>query len=135
MACPVIKVLDATTLSAFLFEIKSMDVLSRCGTTYDLTTSQEVFGEISKSKRVSNGTPFHKVVQAVTLNPDEIKLMNYLENRFPSLHRGDLSSFITALRYSKKGSPCYFVTDDKAMRASIDKIIHDRGFITMAGAG
>jgi predicted nucleic acid-binding protein len=128
------KILDATTLSAFIFEIKGLDLLTKSSKLYDLTTSQQVIEEISVNGKYPRMETIKRLVQIYELNPDAKKLLDHLELRFPALHRGELSSFIiAALEFSVKGIPCYYVTDDKAMRKSIGKILQDGLFINIVG--
>lgn len=134
MACAVVKILDATAISAFLYEIRSVDVIDRCRTVYELVTSREVVEEVMRYQRSTSVSRMSLFGTAESLNSKELALMNYLEVRYPALHRGELSSFIIAIRYAKAEKSYYFITDDKAMRNSIEKILRDEQVIEMAGA-
>jgi len=134
VACSVVKILDATTISAFLYEIRSVDIIDRCRTVYELVTSREVVEEVMRYQRSTNVSRMSSFGTAEALTSEEIALMNYLEVRYPALHRGELSSFIIAIRYAKAEKSHYFITDDKAMRNSIEKILRDEQVIEMAGA-
>ena len=132
MARRVAKILDATTITALLCEIKSVEIIDRCKDVYDLIATEEVLDEIFRSGRlIHSSLDRHFMVES--LDHSEFKLMNYLEVRYPALHRGELSSFITAARYAKKCVPSFFVTDDRAMRNSITKMLDSEEFIKFAG--
>ncbi|MDO9538084.1 MAG: hypothetical protein Q7J68_07180 [Thermoplasmata archaeon] len=85
--------------------------------------SKAIIKEISNYLTITNG-----------LNPKFDEILNWLELRFPYLHKGELSTFLMAvLEYSMKNKKCVYVTDDGRMRKTIPKILENTDFITMCG--
>ena len=60
--------------------------------------------------------------------------LDYLVNRYPYLHEGELSAFLLALiDYELTGNPYFFVTDDSKMREKIYEIISSEEFLKIIG--
>lgn len=130
-----VKIIDNTVISASINEIRTINLIQLCSTQYDISTtshvfteakngfSKEVIEELSNYISVSNG-----------MNQKFEEVLNWLEQRFPYLHRGELSTFLMAiLNYSQANKKYYYVTDDRRMRKTIPKIIHNQHFISMCG--
>jgi len=122
------KILDATVISANIKEIKCIDFIDRCSKEYPIETSIEVFEEINNGfgKTIVN-TQFN-IVNVVDLRKgsEYNNLVSYMEDRYPYLHRGEISSFILGLEnYELKKLKYYYVTDDQRMRKVIKKIEND----------
>lgn len=129
------KVLDATTISVGMGDIRAVDIIERCASTYTLTTTREVRGEIERGfahDRV--GQTFSHIPLSSVRSPEYGTLLAYLQSRFPFLHTGELSSFLLALfNYELEGEPYYYVTDDWAMRKAIRKILNSDRLIEIVG--
>ncbi len=130
-----VKVVDTTVISASIKEIHSIDLLGLTSAVYDISTSGDVLEEVEKG--FDEGTMEHafELTRVVKVGCDEYHpLMSWLETRYPYLHRGELSSFLLAvLEYGQRGVPCYYVTDDGAMRRNVRKILIEDRFIELLG--
>jgi len=130
-----VKILDNTVISVSVNELRSVNLIQLCSTRYDVTTTHHVFNEAKKGfskvviKDISN-----YITISNSQNPRFDEILNWLERRFPYLHRGELSTFLMAvLDYSHKCKKYYYVTDDGRMRKTIPKILHNPDFINMSG--
>ncbi|MDY6932501.1 MAG: hypothetical protein SVJ22_11385 [Halobacteriota archaeon] len=128
-----VKILDNTVISVSINELHSINLIQLCSTIYDITTTHHVFTEAKKGfskaviKEISN-----YIVVSNSQNPRFDEILNWLELRFPYLHRGELSTFLMAvLDYSQTSKRYYYVSDDGRMRRTIPKILHNRTFINM----
>jgi len=121
------KVLDNTVISAGLKEIKTINLIERCIKRYKLVTSKHVFEETLKGFSNPIIKNCYSEIEVHEINEETFNfLLDYLERRFPYLHRGELSSFLVALlKYAENGKPYYYVTDDNKMRNKIPKILND----------
>ncbi|ENN96001.1 hypothetical protein J422_04640 [Methanocaldococcus villosus KIN24-T80] len=117
------KILDNTVISAGLKEIKTIDLIERCLKRYKLATSKHVFEETLKGFSNSTIKNCYSDIKVHETDEETLNfLLDYLEKRFPYLHRGELSSFLVALlKYAEKGKPYYYVTDDNRIRNKIPK--------------
>lgn len=122
-----IKVLDTTAVSAMLFEIGSVDVMSRCCQRYNVLTSPTVINELMRSRKGRKWTSIDSYLS--TEDPthfDPTKLVGELAKRYPELHEGELTAFLIALhRSAVRKEQVIFVTDDGAMRKKADKVAKD----------
>lgn len=98
-----VKILDNTVISVSINELHSINLIQLCSTIYDITTTHHVFTEAKKGfskaviKEISN-----YIVVSNSQNPRFDEILNWLELRFPYLHRGELSTFLMAvLDYSQ----------------------------------
>ena len=130
-----VKILDNTVISVSINELHSINLIRLCSARYDITTTHHVFTEAKKGsskaviKEISN---YMSVSNSQNQRFDEI--LSWLERRFPYLHKGELSTFLMAvLDYSQTNKKYYYVTDDRRMRKTIPKILHNRVFIDMCG--
>lgn len=60
-------------------------------------------------------------------------LLNYLTNRYPYLHSGELSVYLITLLLSIENKACYLITDDMQFRKKIPAIQQDETFIKLFG--
>lgn len=123
------KIFDTTVIISSMKEIKCVNLFEKCLERYSIATSIEVYEE-TKEK-------FHaEKISIFDLNNNKlfISLMEYLSDRYPYLHKGELSSFLVALiEYEMKNKRYYFVTDDNRMRKTISKIFDDDLFVSKIG--
>lgn len=130
------KILDNTTISVFLKDICKIDLLAKCLQRYTIATSIEVYKETKKGFPQSTLNQFYKNVTIHDLNDNRkfIELLTYLKNRYPSLHEGEISSFlISLLLYKEKGERYYYVTNDKEMRKTLHKMKNNKTFLQKIG--
>lgn len=123
-----LKVLDNTAISALLFEIGAVDVLTRCHQRYDTLTSPAIMAELAASKRPEI---WHDHMDKIKVEEptefDPTALAGELVKRYPSLHGGEISAYLVALRRSVvMGVPVFFVTDDMAMRRGAKRMAGDQ---------
>jgi len=129
------KAVDTTVVSACVREVRSIDLLERVTTVYVVCTTREVMDEI---ERGFDPDTVSRILEQVSVPPivhEALEpLLAWLERRYPYLHRGELSSFLLAiLEYGVQGRPCYYVTDDGAMRRKARNILIEETFIEMLG--
>jgi len=122
----VAKIFDNTAISAFINEIPSIKMLVVCSKRYTLTTSIEVYYEaLDGSDQKSIDSCFSDIL-VVDKNPQSSysRLIEELSDRYPYLHKGDISSFLLAyMDYAVHGKPYFFVTDDKTLRKRIPDLL------------
>ncbi len=95
---------------------------------YSLATSTEVYEE---TKEAFNPNDCYKKISIFDMKDNKlfVVLIEYLSNRYPYLHKGELSSFLVALiEYELKNKEYYFVTDDNRMKKIVPKIFDDSIF-------
>lgn len=133
--CMTTKVLDATTISAGMSDIKVVDLIERCASKYSLTTTREVRREIEHGFSPDEVERTFSFIHVSSVrSPESDTLLAYLQSRYPFLHSGELSSFLLALfNYELEGEPYFYVTDDAAMRKSIPKILKSDRLIKTLG--
>jgi predicted nucleic acid-binding protein len=129
------KILDATTISVSLGEIRTIDLIEVASRYYPLYTTVPVKKEIEvKFPREAVEEAFHRI-QLRTFTPQGgPEPLARLQSSFPYLHDGELSTFLLAiLEYELKGDPYYFITDDLRMRKTITRILDSKDFIELVG--
>ncbi len=119
------KVLDATTISVGMGDIKTIDLIQRCSSRYPIVTTREVRHEIERGFAPDAvERAFAHIRLSSVRGPGCDELVGRLKSRFPFLHEGELTSFVLALvNYEREGEPFYYVTDDRAMRRCIERIV------------
>lgn len=119
-----LKVLDTTAISAALFEVKSVDLLSRCCQRYVLLTSPTVMSELAASTRPNVWKGCERLISVERASDyDPTSLAATLAKRYLSLDEGELTAYLVALHRSViTGNQVVFVTDDGEMRRSAKKI-------------
>lgn len=123
------KIIDNTVISASLKEINSINLIAKCLERYSLATSIEVYDE---TKEGFNHLDCYKQISIFDMKDNKlfIVLIEYLSNRYPYLHKGELSSFlVTLIEYELKNKEYYFVTDDNKMKKVASKVFQDDLFI------
>lgn len=122
------KILDNTVIIASLKEIKCIDLIKKCSERYKMCTTIEVMEEC---KEGFENTTFQKYrdlinIQNLTTNKEYAAIAEYLLERYPYLHIGEISSFLLALlKYELNNISYYFVTDDNKMRKVVANIHKD----------
>jgi predicted nucleic acid-binding protein len=122
----VTKIFDNTAISAFINEILSVRMLVVCTKRYTLTTSIEVYFEALVGTDQKTIDSCFSDIQIVDKNPQANYrgLIEELSDRYPYLHKGDISSFLLAyMDYAVHGKPYFFVTDDKTLRKRIPDLL------------
>jgi predicted nucleic acid-binding protein len=122
----VTKIFDNTAISAFINEIPSIEMLKVCSQYYVLTTSIEVYQETLAGCDEKTVNLYYTTIIVVDKNREKTysSLMRILSDRYPYLHKGDISSFLLAyIDYASSGKPYYYVTDDKNLRKKIPEIL------------
>ena len=131
-----VKILDNTVISADLREIISINLLERCSQQYDIVTSQEAYEEAKRGFSDKTLSVLKKLVMVRNLKREKNynELIGYLENRYPYLHKGEISSFLLALlKYELKQKAYFYVTDDNRAKKVIREIDEDSLFIKKLG--
>lgn len=134
------KVLDNSFISACITDIKSHNIIELCGQCYKLLSSPSVYEESKQLKhQLVNGKSigeelieelYGKIeILDMTHDPKYKELLDYLEKRYPYLHRGELSTYLIALIHFIKGENFYFITDDMQFRKKIPILRTDKLFI------
>ena len=130
------KILDNTVISASIKEITCLDFVERCSKFYSIVTSLEVFHETERGFDKVIANKRFRCIRVIDLrdNGQYRSLLNYMKNRYPYLHDGEISSFLLALlEYEKKSKKYYYVTDDQSMKKTITKLKNDNLFYQSFG--
>lgn len=130
------KILDNTVISAFINEITSIKIIDVCAEQYDLVTSNCVYDETSKAIEKDILKEIYKNISVIKKDGEENyeNALEYLKNRYPYLHEGELSVFLIALLdFECHKKPYFFVTDDGKMRRKTQEIISSDDFIKVIG--
>ena len=130
------KILDNTVISAFINEIRSIELIEICHSEYNLVTTDCIQRETSKGFSEEIIDNVYKNIYVFRKRGDENhdQALDYLIDRYPYLHEGELSAFLLALiDYELAGIPYYFITDDRKMREKIYEIIFSDTFLKIIG--
>lgn len=126
------KILDNTVISASLKEIGSINLIAKCLERYEVVTSIEVYEETTDGFENSKIKECYKKIQVFDLSKHHlfVVLIEYLSDRYPYLHKGELTSFLVALiDYELKNKEYFFVTDDNKMKRVVSVIFDDELFL------
>lgn len=117
------KLVDSTFVFAMRNDIKSVELLPRFCSRYELITTDEIRSEAVK-------TPFPEEYIAVKSFPsdDYEKLKETIFRRHPQLHKGEISAIAASILLTEEGFDNYIVTDDNRARKSIDRLESDQMF-------
>ncbi len=124
------KIFDSTVIISSIKEIKDINLIDKCLERYSIVMSTEVYNE-TKEGITEQSKESYKKISALDLKDNElfVSLIKYLSDRYPYLHKGELSSFLLALiEYEMKNKEYYFVTDDNKMKKVSSKIFDDNLF-------
>lgn len=108
-----------------------------CSKFYSLATSSEVKIEL---EAWFNSEEINKMLDKIKIHDVSDKekynsLLSYLQNRYPYLGVGELSTFLVAiLYYELEGKSYYYITDDRKMKNKIPSIVNDELFIKQLDA-
>ena len=130
------KILDNTAISAFINEIRSIEMIKICRKEYILVTTDYVQRETSERFSQETIDINYKNINVFRKTGDKKydQALDYLVNRYPYLHEGELSAFLLALLdYEMTGSPYFFITDDRKMREKISEIVSSEAFLKIIG--
>ena len=131
----VTKIFDNTAISAFINEIPSIEMLKVCSRYYRLTTSIEVYREAFAGNDKETLNSCFTDIAVVDKKHEKIyhSIMTALSDRYPYLHKGDISSLLLAyMDYAIPGKPYYYVTDDKTLRKKIPEILSSDALKSLA---
>lgn len=131
----VTKIFDNTAISAFINEIPSIEMLKVCSRYYTLTTSIEVYREAFAGYDKETLNSGFTDIAVVDKNHEKIyhSIITALSDRYPYLHKGDISSLLLAyIDYAVPGKPYYYVTDDKTLRKKIPEILSSDALKSLA---
>lgn len=138
------KVLDNSFISACITDIKSHNLIDICDGCYQLISSPSVYEESKqlKGQFIDDELIDEKIIEQyygkieisdMSKNPKYNELLDYLQNRYPYLHKGELSTYLIALINSLNGDHYYFITDDMQFRRKIPTIKNDPIFVEKLG--
>ena len=122
---------------ASLEYIKCINIFETCKGNYHVVTSDIVYGEFTKKAKKEDIDLFNKLVTVHDLSgdPKYNELLEYVTNRYPKLHKGELSSFLVmVLEYIVKGKNSYYVTDDQTAKKVFTNIQNDKIFMGLLGS-
>ena len=137
-----VKVLDNSFISACITDINSINLIDLCS-CYKLVSSPDVQNEsrnligkkikgIELSKEKIEGIYRDIKILDISNHQKYDELMKYLINRYPYLHKGELSTYlITILQLTEEDY--FFITDDMQFRKKIPTIKNDKIFANMLG--
>ncbi len=130
------KILDNTVISASIKEITCLNFIERCSQIYHIVTSFEVFHEANIGFDKGTTNKQFRCIRVIDLRHTEQyrSLLDYLKNRYPYLHDGEISSFLLALlEYENKNKEYYYVTDDQSMKKVVTNLKNDNLFYQNSG--
>jgi len=128
------KIFDNTAISAFINEIPSVGMLEVCSKHYALTTSIEVYNEALAASDLETIKSCFSDVLVIDKNREKLysEVIAEFSDRYPYLHKGDISSFLLAyMDYAVVGKPYYYVTDDIRLRKKIPELITSKSLISI----
>lgn len=125
------KILDNTVISASISEIVCIDFIDRCSKIYEIETTYEVCQETKYGYDINTTNQRYRRIRVIDLRSNGVYkiILKYLENRYPYLHKGELSTFLLSLLHFEFTHKNYiFVTDDQKMRKLIPQLKQDTMF-------
>jgi predicted nucleic acid-binding protein len=138
MEMTVTKIIDNTVITAGLSEIESINLFDICSTVYKLATSSEVYAEAVDGFDEQELNLKCKSLLVLDLARDSkyINLKTFLQNRYPYLGLGEISSFLVALlEYEIQNRAYYYVTDDQRMRKVIAALERNEDLLFIKALG
>ncbi len=134
------KVIDNSFISACITDIKSHNIFEMSSECYKLLSSSFVYEESKKLKgQIIDGKVieeqvierYYGKIEILDMTQDQKynELLNYLQNRYPYLHIGELSTYLIALMRFTEGDKFYFITDDMQFRKKLPMLKSDPIFI------
>ena len=125
------KILDNTFISLCISDITSVDLLEILNPFYYLTTSHDVYEETLKGFDVGVVEKAYQKIRLANIDNSKYNdILNWLEARFPYLHKGELSSFLLALlEYEIIDKKYCYITDDKKMRKTVKEKVFNELFL------
>jgi hypothetical protein len=137
-----VKVLDNSFISACITDIHFINLLGLCS-CYKLVSSPDVQSEsrnlIGKKikgieltkEKIEEAYKDIKILD-ISKHQKYDELMKYLKNRYPYLHKGELSIYLITVLQIAEGE-CFFITDDMQFRKKIPAIKDDKIFKNILG--
>ena len=125
------KILDNTVISTSISEIVCIDFIERCSKIYEIETTYEVYQETKDGYGINTTNQRYYYIRVIDLRSNGVYkiILKYLENRYPYLHKGELSTFLLSLLHFQFTHKNYiFVTDDQKMRKLIPQLKQDTMF-------
>lgn len=138
------KILDNSFISACITDITSQNLIEICDEHYNLLSSPSVYEESMDLKNqfvdgiLIDEHLIKKCYEKIDIldmsnNPKYQESLNYLQNRYPYLHKGELSTYLIALLYHTDEGNHFFITDDMQFRKKVSTIKNDALFIKKLG--
>jgi predicted nucleic acid-binding protein len=130
-----IKIVDNTFISACLGEIECIDLLDVSCQHYMFSTTSEVYQETVEGFDEHIVKMAYNSIDVFSLNHDKyLELKDWLENRYPQIDTGEISTFLLSLLdYALTGKDYYYITDDRKMKETIPKLNKDPIFMEKLG--
>lgn len=130
-----VKIVDNTFISACSGEINCIDLLDICSKYYEIVTTNEVFEETKEGFDTKKTSEIYNLISVSSkYSKLYFELKKWLESRYPTLHSGEISTFLLALlSFAVVDSEYYYVTDDKSMKNIIEKLSEDEIFLKKLG--
>ncbi len=133
------KILDNSFISACITDIKSHNLVELCDKCYNLMTSHSVYEESIQlkgqliDKQIID--EYYGMISILNMDYDQKynDLLDYLQNRYPYLHKGELSTYLISLIHFTDEEKLYFITDDMQFRRKIPMIKNDKLFAKKFG--
>lgn len=131
-----LKIVDNTFISACLGEIECLNLLDISTNHYNVSTTPEVYVETIEGFEKDFVS---KAYAKINIDPvdhekyDDLK--EWLEKRYPQIHSGEISTFLLALlNHALDENEYYYITDDRKMKETIDKLNSDKEFMNKLGS-
>ncbi len=122
------KLVDSTFIFAIRNDIKSVNLLPRVCSRYDLITTKEIESESTK-------TVFpREYIDVRTFSSEKYEILKKtIFRKHPQLHMGEISAIAASILLTEGGSNNYIVTDDNVARKSIERLSSDTMFWNTVG--
>ncbi len=129
------KIVDNTFISACMGEIECVDLLDVSSQHYDIITSHVIYGETIDGFAEDMVNDAYDSINLAEINHAQYEdLKEWLINRYPKLHEGEITAFLLALlNYAIKDIDYYYVTDDNLMKNIIRNLHNDHIFMSKLG--
>lgn len=130
-----LKIVDNTFISACLGEIECLNLLDISTNHYNVSTTPEVYEETVEGFEKDFVKEAYGKISIDPVDHDKYDdLKEWLENRYPQIHSGEISTFLSALlNHAINKNEYYYITDDGKMKETIDKLNTDQEFMNKLG--
>ncbi|RJS49981.1 MAG: hypothetical protein CIT03_00570 [Methanobacterium sp.] len=130
-----LKIVDNTFISACLGEIDCINLLEISRSNYIISTTSEVHSETIAG---FEGNLVDYAYENISIHPIDndnyLELKEWLEDRYPQIDSGEISTFLLALlKFALEDKAYYYITDDNKMKKTILKLNNDPIFMDKLG--